>query len=397
MYFIHAIISISLNVIEEYGYADFDTRGVSFLNRKINIAIVGVGFGAEFIPIYKAHPNAHLYAICARTEEKVIELCNQYGIENWYTDVYKLLKDPNIDAVHICTPIQYHAKHTIAALQAGKHVACAIPMATSIDDCKRIVEAQRKYGKNYMMMETTVYTREFLFVKELLDTKRLGRIQFLRGSHHQDMSGWPGYWEGLPPMFNATHAVSPLLALAGKNAEFVSCFGSGKILDHMISNYGSPFAVETALFRLKDSDLCAEVSRSLFETSRQYIESFDVYGDKMSFEWQRLEQDRPLVFVKEDGQKINVPDFAHLLPESIQKFTSKSFYEGGDEQHMSFIQGGGHGGSHPHLAHEFIMGIVENREPFPNAPISANWTCSGICAHESAMRNGEIVPIPQFL
>ena len=89
-------------------------------------------------------------------------------------------------------------------------------MATTIDECRQIVEAQRKSGKVYMMMETVVYSREYLFVKELYDKGELGPIQFLRGSHQQDMDGWPGYWEGFPPMHYATHCVSPCLAHPGQ-------------------------------------------------------------------------------------------------------------------------------------------------------------------------------------
>ena len=63
---------------------------------------------------------------------------------------------------------------------------------------------------------------------------------------------------------------------------------------------------------------------------------------------------------------------------------------------MSFIQGAGHGGSHPHLVNEFISSIVEDRDPFPNAVQSANWTCVGICAHDSALRGGEIVRLPEW-
>ena len=60
------------------------------------------------------------------------------------------------------------------------------------------------------------------------------------------------------------------------------------------------------------------------------------------------------------------------------------------------IQGGGHGGSHPHLVHEFISSLIENRDPKPNAVTSANWTCVGICAHESATQGGQIVKLPAF-
>ena len=93
-----------------------------------------------------------------------------------------------------------------------------------------------------MMMETVIYSREFLFVKDLYLSGELGKIQFLRASHQQEMAGWPGYWEGLPPMHYATHCVGPVLALPQAEAEYVSCFGSGKIDDKLIPIYGSPFA-----------------------------------------------------------------------------------------------------------------------------------------------------------
>lgn len=367
-----------------------------FLGKKLNIAIVGLGFGAEFIPIYMNHPETNLYAICQRNKDMLTKLGDQFGVEKRYTDFYELLRDDNIDAVHINTPIPCHAEHSISALQAGKHVACTVPMATSVEDCKKIVEAQRASGKKYMMMETSVYTREFLYVKELRDAGKLGKIQFLRGCHQQEMSGWPGYWQGLPPMFYATHAVSPLLAIAGGEAEHVVCFGSGKISDDLTAKYNSPFAAETALIKLKHSDLAAEVTRSLFEISREYVESFDVYASNMSFEWQQMAKDAPVVFKGEDGLRVSIPDYAHLLPESIRQFTTRGIYDMAENKHLSFTQGSGHGGSHPHMAHEFIMSILEDREPFPNASTAANWTSVGLCAHQSAMGGGVKIDVPSF-
>ena len=154
-----------------------------------------------------------MYAICRRNKAELDTVGDRFGITTRYTSYDELLKDPNVDAVHINSPIPDHAPQSIAALKAGKHVACTVPMATTIDECRQIVEAQRKSGKVYMMMETVVYSREYLFAKELYDKGELGRIQFLRGSHQQDMDGWPDYWPGLPPMRYATHCVSPCLAI----------------------------------------------------------------------------------------------------------------------------------------------------------------------------------------
>jgi predicted dehydrogenase len=368
-------------------------------DRKIRVAIVGLGFGAEFIPIYQAHPDAEMYAICQRTRSKLDQVGDRFGIKTRYTSYEDLLKDPNVDAVHINSPIGDHAPQSIAALKAGKHVASTVPAATTVDECRQIVEGQRKSGKVYMMMETVVYSREYLFVKELYDKGELGRIQFLRGSHQQDMEGWPGYWEGFPPMHYATHCVSPCLALLGKHAESVVCHGSGRIDEKLIPKYGSPFAIETATFKIRDSDVVAEVTRSLFNTARQYRESFDAYGDKKAFEWQQVENEEPVIHTRgkpepEIPQRVKVPDYAQRLPEPIRRFTQPAAIQ--DAEHLSFIQGGGHGGSHPHLVHNFLQAVLGKQPALPDAATSVNWTMVGICAHQSALKGGERIAIPVF-
>src|SRR5687767_14378986 len=370
-------------------------------NKKINIAIVGLGFGAEFIPIYQRHPNANMYAICQRNTEKLNQVGDEFGVEKRYTDYDELLKDPNIHAVHINTPIPDHAIQSIKALKAGKHVACTVPMATTVDECRQIVEIVQATGLTYMMMETVVYAREFLFMKELCDSGQLGKIQFLKASHQQDMDGWPNYWPGLPPMHYATHCVGPVLGLMRGEAEYVSCFGSGTIRKELQQHYNSPYAVETAHIKLRNSDVSAHVYRSLFDVSRQYRESFEVYGSKKSVEWPLIEG-HPLVMhtakrpEPEIPEEVESPDYAKLLPESIQRFTTKGVYDADEHQHLSFTQGAGHGGSHPHLVHEFLSALLQSKEPYPNATQSANITCVGLLAHESAQQGGAIMRLPAF-
>jgi len=364
--------------------------------KAVRIAVVGLEFGAEFIPIYQAHPEAEMAAVCQRTKEHLDRVGEAFGVTERYTDYSELLKDDSIDAVHINTPPMAHADHVVDGLEAGKHVACTIPMALSVEDCKRIVEASDRNGRKYMMMETVVYSREFLYVKSLYDSGELGRVQFYRSSHQQDMTGWPSYWEGFPPMWNATHAVSPTLALRRDEAEWVQCAGSGRIEERMISQYNSPFAIESTHIKFRNTDVFAEVTRSLFETARQYRESFDVYASKKSFEWTQVEGEKHIIHTGESPERIDVPDFADRLPKPIRAFTTGGVYDTGEHAHRSFIQGGGHGGSHPHLAHEFISSIVEDREPYPNARQAANITCAGILSHESAVRGGERVYLPEF-
>jgi len=365
----------------------------------VKIAMVGLGFGAEFIPIYQAHPDAEITAICRRNKAGLDATGDQFGIDNRYTDYGSVLSDPDVDCVHINSPISDHASMSLAALDAGKHVMCTVPMATTIEECRQIVEKVNETGLRYMMAETVVFSREYLYIKQMYNSGELGKIQHLAASHPQDMDGWPEYWQKMIPMHYATHVVSPCLGLVDGLAEYVSCFGSGRVRDDIAEKSGNHFAVETCHIKIQNSDLTAHVWRFLYDVARQYRESFDVYGTKKSFEWTLVENEPHVMHTAkkqehEIPEKIEVPDFAHLLPEPIQRFTLPA--EIHDDKHLSFVQGGGHGGSHPHLVHEFVSAIRADRDPRPDAVTSANWTCVGICAHQSAINGGQIVNLPEF-
>ena len=361
--------------------------------------MIGLGFGAEFIPIYAEYPGAEMTALCRRNSVALHQSADQFGIAKRYTNYDDVLADPEIDFVHINSPIPDHAWMSLKALDAGKHVMCTVPMATTIDECRQIVEKVEETGLKYMMAETVVYSREFLFIKDMYQRGELGKIQHLAASHPQDMDGWPSYWEAMIPMHYATHVVSPCLGLMNSLAEAVSCFGSGTVREDVAKKSGSQFAVESCHVKLKDSDVTAHIWRFLYDVARQYRESFDVYGTKKSFEWTLVENEPHVIHTAkkpepEIPEKVEIPDFAHLLPKSIRRFTLPA--EIHDADHLSFIQGGGHGGSHPHMVHEFISALNEDRDPWPGAVTSANWTCTGICAHESATKGGELIRLPEF-
>ena len=365
--------------------------------RKVRIAVVGLGFGAEFIPIHQAHPLVELVGICRRDEAELNKIGDAFGVAKRYKDYESLLQDPEIDAVHINSPIPDHAPQSIQALRAGKHVLCTVPMSTTVQECEEICRAVKETGLKYMMAETVVYSREFLFIKEMYDKGELGKLQYLAASHPQDMDGWPDYWKEMVPMHYATHVVAPCLGLVDGRAEYVSCFGSGAVRDAVARKSGNRFEVESCHIKIKDSDLSAHVWRFLYDVARQYRESIDVYGSKKSFEWTLVESEPHILHVAkrpepEIPEKVEVPDYAHRLPQAVQKFTQSIE----DNQHLSFVQGGGHGGSHPHMVHEFASAVVEGRDPWPNAKTAANWTCVGICAHESATQGGQIVSLPEF-
>lgn len=361
------------------------------MSAQLRVAIVGLNFGSAFVPIYQQHPDVDQVILCDRDEALLHAVGDRFGIAHRYARLEDLLATAPCDAVHLLTPVPLHVEQTLAVLAAGKHCACAVPMATDMGDLHRIVAAQRQSGKNYMMMETAVYTREFLFAQELCQRGELGTLTFLRGTYFQDLEGdYPLYWRAQPPMHYATHAVAPLLALAGTTVKKVFCLGSGRLRPDLQQPAGNIFPLQTALLQLAGSDLVAEVTRSWFQTARAFTEAFSVYGDKAGFEWQQLEHESPLLFTLEPvaagqrgravkAERVTVPDRADLLPAALAPFTA-----------------GGHGGSHPHLAHEFVRSIVAARPPAIDARTAAAWTAPGIGAHESALQGGAAVTIPAF-
>ncbi len=174
------------------------------------MAVAGLGFGAECVPIYASHPDVEFIAVCDSDPERLARTARKFGIARQFRTLEEVLLSDGIDAVHLVTGIPDHARQTLAVLDACKHCAGTVPMATRIADLTAIIAASRAASRNYMMMETAV--RPFFYARELRDQGVFGRIQFLRGAHYQDMEAWPPYWAGLPPMWYATHAIAPLLA-----------------------------------------------------------------------------------------------------------------------------------------------------------------------------------------
>ena len=363
--------------------------------KKLNVALVGLSFGLEFVAIYCKHPDIDKVYVVDKNEKLLNIAKERYSIpdERCFTDLQDVLDIPEIDAVHLVTPPATHAPFSVRVL------------------------ARKASGKNYMFMETTIFQREFLYIQELYKKGELGRLQYMTCAHYQDMEGWPEYWEGFPPLMHPTHAVAPCLMLAGHLPDKVYARGSGKIRKELADKYGCPFAFESAFISLQDSDVTIEMERFLYGVARSYSECFRVYGENESFEWQQLADEDPVLFTRtgelekvdildEDSEKssrgseivekrIQIPDYAHLLPKEIASFTTNTVYNN-ENTHLSFTQGGGHGGSHPHLVHEFIRSILEERKPAIDDIMGAYWTGTGICAHESAMKGGEVITIPRF-
>jgi len=380
----------------------------SGLTAGLTIAVVGLGFGGEFVPIYLSHPDVATVVLVDNDADRRGQLAAAYGLAAGYADFAEALADPLVDAVHVLTPVPFHADMVVAALEAGKHVACAVPMATTLADLDRIIAAQRASGATYMMMETTVFAREYFAVEQMHRDGVLGGLTLYRGFHVQNLDGYPTYWQGYPPMHYLTHALSPILALLDTGVDSVVCHGAGRLTaDRCTGGFDNPYPTEVGLFTLRDSDVLADIQMSFFQTARSYIEGFSIYGDRRGIEWP-IDNDGELTVFdlrppaeghrgnQIDVSSLAVPDAAERLPEPLRQFVRRSSVQLPGMAEPVAV-GADHGGSHPYLVDEFVRSVVDGRPPLIDQRRAAAWTAPGICAHESALSGGRRVEVPDYL
>lgn len=373
----------------------------------VTVAVVGLGFGRAFVPIYLAHPDVDEVVLVEPDSARRAEVARQYGIGDGYSDLESALNDDSLDAVHILAPVMAHAEMVAAVLSAGKHVASAVPMAITLDDLDALIGAQRAAQRNYMMMETTVFGREYRQVARLHAAGAFGALTLYRGYHVQNLDGFPLYWQGFPPMHYLTHALSPLLSLLNTGVDSVQCRGAGTLTaDRRSGGYDNPFPTEVGMFTLHDSDVLADVTMSFFQTARSYIEGFSLYGEKLGVEWP-IDNAGPLTVHEmiepspgRRGNQVATRSLAPVddveeLPLPLQSFTRPFDLRLPGMPETVHISAQ-HGGSHPFLVHEFVRSIVERRAPAIDAHTAARWTAPGICAHLSALDNGAKVTVPRY-
>lgn len=373
----------------------------------ITVAVVGLGFGQEFVPIYLSQPEVGDVVLVEPDVQRRAQVARRFGLQPGYPDLESALADSLVDAVHILAPVAVHADQVAATLRAGKHVASAVPMATTLQDLDRLITLQEQTGLNYMMMETSVFAREYRLVQQLLEDNAFGPLTLYRGYHVQNLDGFPRYWQGFPPMHYVTHALAPVLSLLGTRVTAVRCQGAGRLTpDRTAGGFDNPFPTEVGLFTLAESDVLADITMSFFQTARSYIEGFSLYGEKLGVEWP-IDNEGPLRLYDMVGpptgsrgnqvsvREVEPSDVVDPLPEPLRPFVrpTEVLLDGMPEP---VTIGAGHGGSHPFLVHEFISSLVDHRTPLIDARVAARWTAPGICAHQSALEHGREIAVPAY-
>jgi predicted dehydrogenase len=160
---------------------------------KLKVCIVGCGRISTLQSLaYKNHSDAEIYAVCDLNETRAEEKAAEWGARKIYTDYGEALKDPEIDAVELLVPHHLHCEMTVRACEAGKHVSLQKPMAMSLEEADRMIEAAKKAGVKFKVYENFVFYPPYVKAKELIDKGEIGEpisIRIKLNAGRQDL-GW---------------------------------------------------------------------------------------------------------------------------------------------------------------------------------------------------------------
>ena len=163
---------------------------------QLSVGVVGTGGIArdQHLPAWFRLPEVKIAGVADASAASLAAVQSEFGIDRRVGDYRELLDDPSIDVIDVCVPHALHAEVTIAALQAGKHVLCEKPMATSAD-AAAILEAWRTSGKKLMIAQHMRFEASVRRLRAWLERHPPGHIYYTRAQwlHRRRLPGRPGF------------------------------------------------------------------------------------------------------------------------------------------------------------------------------------------------------------
>ncbi|MCC7491471.1 MAG: Gfo/Idh/MocA family oxidoreductase [Fimbriimonadaceae bacterium] len=345
---------------------------VPFSDRKLKVGIVGYGvcrFGAQFG--FQDHPSVEVVAVSDLLPDRCAELAKVCRCAQTYPSLAELVTDDRIEAVFVATDAPSHGQHVLEVLRHGKHVACAVPAVFgSLEEADALYQAVKTSGLKYMLFETSAFHDDLHAMRTLYGAGALGELVYAEGEYYHYMStpidSYRGWRVGLPPQWYPTHSNAYHVCVGGGHFKAVSCLGMKCGIDQFqpaANPYRNPFATEIALFQTSGGG-AARMAVS-WATPGHEGEKGRIRCTKGTYEgtW-----------------SANLPDGLDLRKPALPPG----------------VEAGGHGGSHGHLGNEFVMACLLDRQPLVDIAWALNMTVGGIVAHQSALRDGELLKIPTY-
>ena len=395
----------------------------------LKIGICGAGkFAPCFVPLFKAHPFVEEVVVADVLPDRASACAEKFGVRRVMDSLDELCRS-DVDAIAIFTQRQLHGPMALQALRAGKHVYSAVPAASRLEEVAELVQTVRRTGLTYMTGETSYYYPSTIYCRQRFQAGDFGPFVYAEAQYLHDMdhfynsfrhTGGPDWKKvaGFPPMYYPTHTISMVLSVTGARATHVSCLGYRDDHPDGIFRSGNnlwdnPFSNETAMMRTSDGGVIRinEMRRIGWHGGNSvYLSLFGADGafeqNAVSSCWSTKVKEHPPRDVTamltcrtgaSEGQPAGSAGKESGKEYGEEFFTSVSEVHPVQELPDSF-KGlpNGHYGSHQFLVNDFVNAVTSGRLPPCHVWNSARWLVPGLVAHESAMREGQMMEIPDF-
>lgn len=367
---------------------------------KVRMAVVGGGFGRSFY--WHLHPNCEVTAVTDLRPDRRDILRKTYKCDNVYDSLEQMIEEEsNVDAVAIFTEAINHTKHVKMSMENGWHVVCAVPACFTVEEAEVLKEVKERTGLRYMMAETSYYRQPCIFARNFHEKGGFGELFYSELEYYHDLveddsllfnpDGSRSWRFGYPPMHYPTHCLGLLVGVTEERVTSVSCQGWGTDLSFLKNNqYDNPFANEAAIMETDRGHMTrcnvfwrvaahGERAQWFGDESTLYMPKGGLHNEALFFRTEEHDRGRYDLPKQKDGS-LKIPDYwktADMLPPAMRRPS-------------------GHGGSHTFLSAEFINALVEDRDTAIPFYDSLAMTVPGIVAHQSALKDGEHMKVPQF-
>ena len=373
--------------------------GMRTPGRKLRIGIVGGRFGCSFQ--FHEHPDCIVEAVSDLRPERRKRLMKTYNCSKSYPSLEELVKDKKIDAVGVYTEGPNHVKHVLECLKHGKHVLCAVPAFWgSVEEGYALHEAVKQSGLIYMMAETSYYQQFTISARKFYQEGKFGDLYYCESEYQHDgleqlyfENGKRTWRHGVAPMHYPTHCTAHLISITGERLTQVSCHGWGDDDPILKDNaYQNPFWNESAMFTTNQGK--AFRVNVWWKGAHMGCERAQWIGSKMSFyASNRLGMGATIV---NNTQIMGKDDAGFARTESKAIPYEQPHWWETDLLPEPLRHNSGHHGSHTFLTHEFVDACLQERKPTVDIYEALAYTMPGVIAHESALKGGASMSIPQF-
>lgn len=376
------------------------------MSDRINVGIVGARRGPSFVSGFRAIDGVDVSAICDINEKFLTEQANRAEIANRFIRFEEML-DSDIDLVVVASPMHLHVPHSVAALEAGKHVMSEVTAAVSVEQCKDLVaavESARASGIKYMMSENFTYTKQNVLIKNMVEAGVFGEIYYAEGQYVHDVKSlhynpdgsptWRSRWQvGVNGCSYGTHSLGPPLEWLNAKVDTVICLGTGR---HTAPQHVAEDS--TTMLCKTDSGALIEVRVDMLSNRPHAMAYYALQGTTGCFEGARGLGDRPKIWLDRFGsgsttrENIDTDTYEwHPLEEIEDEFLPELWRNPPPEAIAA-----GHDGTDFFIVKDIIDAIRNDVDPRIDVYRALDFTMPGLMSQKSIAVGGEPVKVPDF-